>query len=139
MTDYPLVRTWLPMISLTNIHSVTDFQRNPKALIGKLEASNRPIVLTVNGKAELVVQDAESYQRLLDKVEAAEDLEAIRRGLEQALTGQGRPAQDFFAEFEAKHGLWGHRFPQPEADIAKASQFLSPRGTGSGKRWYYAV
>ena len=93
------------MISLTNIHSVTDFQRNPKGILGKLKTSKRPVVLTVNGKAELIVQDAESYQQLLDKVEAAEDLEAIRRGLEQSLAGQGRPAAEFFQEFEAKHGL----------------------------------
>ena len=93
------------MISLTNIHSVTDFQRNPKGILGKLKASKSPVVLTVNGKAELVVQDAESYQLLLDKVEAADDLEAIRQGLQQSLSGQGRPAADFFREFEAKNGL----------------------------------
>lgn len=93
------------MLRLTNIHSVTDFQRNPKGILGKLKASKSPVVLTVNGKAELVVQDAESYQKLLDKVEAADDLEAIRHGLEQSLAGQGRPAADFFREFEAKHGL----------------------------------
>lgn len=93
------------MITLTNIHSVTDFQRNPKGILGKLKTSKSPVVLTVNGKAELIVQDAESYQKLLDKVEAAEDLEAIRRGLEQSLSGQGRPAADFFQEFEAQHGL----------------------------------
>ena len=93
------------MIRLTNIHSVTDFQRNPKGILGKLKTSKRPVVLTVNGKAELIVQDAESYQQLLDQVEAAEDLEAIRRGLEQSLAGQGRPAAAFFQEFEAKNGL----------------------------------
>ena len=75
------------MISLANIHSVTDFQRNPKGILGKLKASRGPIILTVNGKAELVVQDAESYQQLLDKVQAAEDLKAIRRGLEQSRAG----------------------------------------------------
>lgn len=93
------------MITLTNIHSVSDFQRNPKGILGKLKSSRSPVVLTVNGKPELVVQDAESYQLLLDKVEAAEDLEAVRRGLEQSLAGQGRPAGEFFAEFEQKHGL----------------------------------
>jgi PHD/YefM family antitoxin component YafN of YafNO toxin-antitoxin module len=93
------------MITLTNIHSVTDFQRNPKGILGLLKTSRSPVILTVNGKAELVVQDAASYQQLLDKVEAAEDLEAIRRGLEQSLKGQGRPAADFFREFEAKNGL----------------------------------
>lgn len=93
------------MLTLTNIHSVTDFQRNPKGILGKLKASKHPVVLTVNGKAELVVQDAESYQELLDKVQAAEDLEAVHRGLEQSVAGQGRPATAFFREFEPQHGL----------------------------------
>lgn len=93
------------MITLTNIHSVSDFQRNPKGVLGKLKESKSPIILTVNGKAALVVQDAESYQKLLDKVEAAEDLEAVRRGLEQSLQGQGRPVADFFKDFEAQNGL----------------------------------
>jgi hypothetical protein len=35
-------------------------------------------VLTIDGKAELVVQDAEAYQALLDRVEA---IEGIQRGL----------------------------------------------------------
>lgn len=93
------------MITLTNIHSVSDFQRNPKGILGQLKSSRSPVVLTVNGKPELVVQDAASYQLLLDKVEAADDLEAVRRGLEQSLAGQGRPAGEFFREFEAQHGL----------------------------------
>lgn len=93
------------MINLSNIHSVTDFQRNPKGLLGRLKETKSPAILTVNGKAEFVVQDAESYQKLLDKVQAAEDLEAIREGLAQSLQGQGRPADAFFAEFEKKHGL----------------------------------
>lgn len=93
------------MINLTNIHSVTEFQRNPKGILGKLKESEKPVVLTVNGKAELVVQDAALYQKLLDKVEAAEDFEAIREGLTQSLAGEGRPLEAFRKEFEAKHGL----------------------------------
>jgi PHD/YefM family antitoxin component YafN of YafNO toxin-antitoxin module len=93
------------MINLTNIHSVTDFQRNPKGILGKLKKSKNPIVLTVNGKAELVVQDAKSYQHLLDKVQAAEDLNAVREGLVQSLAGLGRPAKNFFKEFENERGL----------------------------------
>lgn len=93
------------MINLTDIHSVTDFQRNPKGILCKLKASENPIVLTVNGRAELVVQDAGSYQKLLDKLQAAEDLEAIREGLMQSLSGAGRPIEEFSAEFEAKRGL----------------------------------
>ncbi len=93
------------MISLSNIHSVSDFQRNPKGILGKIKNSKSPIVLTVNGKAEMIVQDAASYQELLDKVAAAEDLEAIREGLAQSFTEEGKEAESFFAEFELKHGL----------------------------------
>ena len=93
------------MIYLEYIHSITDFQRNPKEILGKLRATGSPIVRTVNGKAEMVVQDAVSYQGLLDKVRAAEDLEAIREGLLQSQSRQGRHVDEFFAEFEAKNGL----------------------------------
>ena len=81
---------------------MSDFQRNPKGVLGD---SKNPTVLTVNGKPAYVLQDAESYQMLLDKVHAAEDLDAIREGLIQSMSGQGRLAQDFFSEFEKEHGL----------------------------------
>ena len=87
------------MIKLDNIHSVSDFQRNPKAILAKLKETRNPAVLTVNGRAELVVQDAASYQELLDLVAAAADLEAIREGLAQSLAGHGRPATSFFSDF----------------------------------------
>lgn len=93
------------MINLNNIHSVTDFQRSPKGILKKLKARRGPIVLTVKGKAEFVLQDAQSYQLLLERVQAAEDLAAIQEGLSQSLSGKGRPIEDFFVEFDAKHGL----------------------------------
>ena len=45
-----------------DIHSLTDFKRRTTELVGQLKTTGRPLVLTVNGKAELVVQDAASYQ-----------------------------------------------------------------------------
>ncbi|MBV8709536.1 MAG: hypothetical protein JO182_22775 [Acidobacteriaceae bacterium] len=44
-----------------------------------LKKTRRPIVLTVNGKAEAVVQHAEAYQRLLDIAARADAVEGIRR------------------------------------------------------------
>jgi PHD/YefM family antitoxin component YafN of YafNO toxin-antitoxin module len=74
-------------------------------MIDKLKESQEPIVLTINGRAEVVVQDAGSYQKLLDQVHQSEDLEAIRDGLAQSLRGVGRPSSDFFREFESENGL----------------------------------
>jgi len=57
------------------------------------------MVLTVNGKAELVVQDAASYQKLLEAKDRMEAIEGIRRGLESMKRNGGKPAEKFFREF----------------------------------------
>ena len=58
-------------IRIQDISSLTDFHRNSTAHCKRLKKSGRPAVLTVNGKAVLVVQDAAAYQRLLEAVELA--------------------------------------------------------------------
>ncbi|CDM97321.1 MULTISPECIES: type II toxin-antitoxin system Phd/YefM family antitoxin [Limnospira] len=70
------------MINLSgDIHSLSDFQRHTSEFIAQMKETGKPIVLTVNGKAELVVQDAVSYQKLLDMMEYLETLAAIKQGL----------------------------------------------------------
>ncbi len=68
------------MIQPDDIHSLTDFQRNAKKHIQRLRKSGRPGVLTVNGKAVVIVQDAKSYQKLLDQAARLEEIDAIREG-----------------------------------------------------------
>jgi hypothetical protein len=65
-----------------------------------LRKSKRPVVLTVKGRAAAVVQDAGAYQRLLDIAAAADAREGIRQGLEESRKGMGRPAREFFKDFE---------------------------------------
>jgi PHD/YefM family antitoxin component YafN of YafNO toxin-antitoxin module len=93
------------MINVNEIRSLTDFQRNAKAYIGKMKKSGRPVVLTVNGKAELIVQDAASYQKMLDLLEQAETIAAIQRGLEQVEQGKVKPAKEVFAKLRKKHKI----------------------------------
>ena len=71
----------------------------------QLKKTKRPVVLTVKGKAVAVVQHAEAYQRLLDIAAGADPEEGIRQGLEDAKQGKLRPAREFFADFEATHGI----------------------------------
>jgi PHD/YefM family antitoxin component YafN of YafNO toxin-antitoxin module len=95
-----------PMIDITtDIQSLTTFRRSSGDFIKHLKKSKRPMVLTVNGKAAAVVQDPEAYQRLLDIAAQADAKEGIRQGLDDAKKGKLRPAREFFAEFEATHGL----------------------------------
>src|SRR5438477_5240715 len=49
------------MLDTRQIHSLTDFLRNHKAHLARLKETKTPEILTVNSRAELVIQDAESY------------------------------------------------------------------------------
>ncbi|HME09109.1 MAG TPA: hypothetical protein VKG25_18770 [Bryobacteraceae bacterium] len=73
----------------------------------QLKRNKRPVVLTANGRAASVVQDAEAYQRLLDIAARADSEEGIRQGLEDARRGKLQPAKEFFEIFEAEHGISG--------------------------------
>lgn len=95
------------MIDLRDIRSVTEFQRNIKDFVGHLKETKNPMVLTVNGRAELVVQDAESYQRLMDRLEQAETIEAIRRGAAQMEHGEGIDLDAAEEQLRKKHGFSG--------------------------------
>ena len=91
--------------NLTDIYSLTEFQRNAKEHLRRIKKSGRPAVLTVNGKAEVVVQDAASYQKLLDLIDRTEAITGIRRGLESVARGEGRPAKDALQEVRRKHKI----------------------------------
>lgn len=57
------------MIKPEDIGSLTDFARNTKAHLKRLKRTGRAELLTVNGKAEVIVQSASAYQRLIETLE----------------------------------------------------------------------
>jgi len=93
------------MIDLREVRSVTEFQRNIKEYVGRLKEKKTPLVLTVNGRAELVVQDAESYQLILERLERAETLAGIRRGMEQFERGEGISLDEAETQLRKKQGF----------------------------------
>lgn len=93
------------MIDLREVRSVTDFQRNLKDYVGQLKERKNPLVLTVNGRAELIVQDAGSYQALLDRLERAEAVAAIRQGIEQLERGEEISLTQAERRLRKKHGF----------------------------------
>lgn len=83
-----------------DIHSLTDFKRNTAEFLKLLRESGGPIVLTIEGKAEIIVQDAKSYQRLLGLAERLETIEAVRESVQSADRGEGRPMDAMFDDLE---------------------------------------
>jgi len=90
------------MISLKDIESLTAFKRNTTEYVKKIKKSGNPLVLTVNGKAEIVVQDAESYQRMLEVLDRAETIEALREGLESVRQGKTMSLDKFDKEMRKR-------------------------------------
>lgn len=88
-----------------DIHSLTDFKKNTPEFLRQLKETGEPVVLTINGKAELVVQDAASYQKLLDLAEEARVEEGIRQGLEDLKAGRTLSLDDFKEHVRKKHGI----------------------------------
>ena len=94
------------MVNLSqDIHPLTDFKRNTSDFMSQMKKTHRPLVLTVNGKAELVVQDAESYQQILDRLERFEVVAAIRLGIAAAEEGRVKPARQALPELQEKLGI----------------------------------
>jgi len=90
------------MIQTQNIYSLTDFQRNTASHVRALRATGLPEVLTVKGKAELVVQTAEAYQALLSKLELYESAMAISRGLQDISEGRSATLTEFDKRMRSK-------------------------------------
>ena len=88
-----------------DIHSLSDFKRNTSDFLDQMRGSGHPLVLTINGKAEIVVQDAAAYQKLLDRVDELETLEGIKRGMADVATGRATPLREFEKEFRSNHAL----------------------------------
>jgi len=95
----------IPLLDTRKIHSLTDFLRNHKAHVARLKKTQAPEVLTVNGKAAVVVQDAASYQAMLDRLHHMETLAAIQEGMASAERGELKPAAQVLDEMRAKYGL----------------------------------
>jgi prevent-host-death family protein len=88
-----------------DIHSLTGFKRKTTEFLRQLKETGRPVVLTINGKAELVVQDAAAYQKLRQVAEEARVLEGIRQGIDDMNAGRTVSLGELKDHARAKHGI----------------------------------
>jgi prevent-host-death family protein len=91
------------MIDLNEVFSLTEFQRNAKDHVERLARTGKPQVLTVNGKAAVVVQDAASYQQMLEEKERLEAAAGIQRGIDAMKRGETRPVGAVLDDLKAKY------------------------------------
>ena len=82
------------MLDAAETCSLNDFQQNAPEYVKRIKGSRMPIVLTVDGRAELVVQDAASYQEILTLLDRLATVEALKEGLEDVKQGRTHLARE---------------------------------------------
>jgi prevent-host-death family protein len=80
-----------------DIRSVTDLKRNTRSLLDQIHKTGRPVVLTVNGKADAVLMNAKAYEVYLSAVNLARELISAERDV---TARRVRPARAFLKEFK---------------------------------------
>ena len=94
------------MLDITkDIDSLTNFKCNTSEYLRRIKESGNPLVLTANGKAEIVIQDAESYQKLLELVERIQEIEDLQAGLNSVQEGRTFSVKEALTKLKQKHGI----------------------------------
>jgi len=89
----------MPISITEDIRSITDLKRNTSAVLEQIHTTKRPIILTVNGKAEAVIIDAKEYEKTTN---AFNLLKLLAPAEEDIREGRYAEAKDFFSEFKSK-------------------------------------
>lgn len=94
------------MFEVQDIHPLTEFLRQHKAYLERLQSTGRPELLTVNGRAKVVVQDADAYQTMLEALDTYESAKVIQSRLESLRNGEpGVPAETVLKEIREVLGI----------------------------------
>lgn len=59
---------------IEDIIPLSVFRQQASDIIKKIQIKRRPTFITINGKVEAVIQDAKSYQALLNRIEELESI-----------------------------------------------------------------
>ena len=94
------------MLNITeDVQPLTISRNNSVKMMRQLKQTQRPIVLTVNGKTEAVVLDALAYQKLQDLAALASEEEGLRQGEEDIRACRMQSAREALEEIRLASGI----------------------------------
>ena len=87
----------MPFNPSEDIRSVTDLKRKTKEILNQVHRTKRPVMLTVNGKADAVLMDTNTYEKHL---KAANMARLLALGEEDIIAGRTKTARSFLKDFK---------------------------------------
>lgn len=86
------------MLNMTDdIRSVTDLKRKTREILDQIHRTGRPVVLTVNGRADAVLLDVKTYENNLKAAQLAPLLAEAEQDIAQ---GHTRSFSTFLKQFK---------------------------------------
>ena len=82
---------------IDDIRSVTELKRKTREILDQVRQTGRPVILTVNGKADAVLIDAKTYEKHLSASNIAKLLAPAE---DDVRAGRTRPIRSFLREFK---------------------------------------
>jgi len=85
-----------------DIRSVTELKRNMKEVFAHMHKTKRPVILTVNGKADAVLMDAKTYEKQIAELNV---IRAIAEGERDIAAGRTRPFREVLKELKRDYKI----------------------------------
>ena len=82
-----------------NIQPISFLKTNTSDVVKQVQETRQPVLITVNGKVQAVVQDPLSYQKMHDQLTL---LRVLAHGQKQIEQGKVTDHDDVFAQLEAE-------------------------------------
>lgn len=89
-----------------DIQTLSEFKQNASKVVKQVQETRQPVVLTVNGKPAVVVQDVESYQRMAGDADYWETVGVLKERLAYVRGGgELRSSDEVFGKIREKYGI----------------------------------
>jgi prevent-host-death family protein len=82
-----------------NIQPISYLKTNTSDVVRQVQETREPVMITVNGKVQAVVQDPLSYQKMHDQLTM---LRVLAHGQKQIEEGKVTDHDDLFVQFEVE-------------------------------------
>ena|SRR5687767_11375006 len=88
----------MTMKLIDDIRSVTELKRKTREILAQVRQTGRPVILTVNGKADAVLMDARTYEKHLGASNLAKLLAPAE---DDVRAGRTRPMREYLRNFKS--------------------------------------
>jgi len=95
-------------ISITeDIMSVSDLKKNTNRIFQQIHNTGRPVIITVNGKPDIVMIDVDDFENKIKALNLSQLLAPAEKDIKE---GRVRSARLFLREFRKNEKIWSQNY-----------------------------